>query len=130
MSFRERAVGSLFRRKTFIPVVVFIVALSAAIFVIPADKALAVDGSGAIIVLPTSTDIGSTGNTFTFTFTAAETMSSGEIKLQAPSGWSAIQGALGSAGYTTTTSAPLNLPTIWSRRIGQWKMFCKRSKTA
>ena len=66
---------------------------------------LAADGSGTNTVSPTSTPAGSPGNTFTFTFTAAETMDSGEIMIQTPTGWSTMQGANGVAGYTTVSSA-------------------------
>lgn len=83
----------------------------------------AADGSGTNTVSPTSTTAGSTGNTFAFTFTAAETMDSGEVKVQAPTGWSAMQGTNGALGYTTVSSAAgvvadvlnaLNAATNWT----------------
>lgn len=64
----------------------------------------AADGSGTNTVSPASAIINSVGNTFNFTFTAAETMDSGEIKLLTPAGWSAMQGVDGTAGYTTVSS--------------------------
>ncbi len=68
------------------------------------ENIFAADGSGTNIVSPTSANPGSAGNTFTFTFTAAETMDSGGIRIQTPAGWSAMQGTPGIAGYTTATS--------------------------
>jgi len=41
----------------------------------------AADGSGINTVDPNTATAGSTGNTFTFTFTAAETMDSGELSI-------------------------------------------------
>ncbi len=64
----------------------------------------AADGSGTNTVSPNTAIAGSTGNTHTFTFTAAETMNSGEISISTPSGWSAMQGTSGVAGYTTVAS--------------------------
>lgn len=66
---------------------------------------LAADGSGTNIVSPTSTTAGSTNGTYTFTFTATESMNSGGIQITIPSGFSAPQGTPGTAGYTTATSA-------------------------
>jgi hypothetical protein len=65
---------------------------------------LAADGSGTNTVSPTSVIRNSTGNTLTFTFTAAELMDSGGIGIAAPAGWSAPQGTAGLAGYTTANS--------------------------
>ena len=81
---------------------VLFLALTAAVLI--RSSGLAADGSGTNTVSPTSTSAGSTGNTFTFTFTAAETMDSGEIKIQTPTGWSTMQGTNGVAGYTTVSS--------------------------
>lgn len=67
----------------------------------------AADGSGTNIVSPTSAGIGSTANTFTFTFTAAENMDSGGVDIVAPSGFSAPQGVAGTVGYTTLASGGL-----------------------
>ncbi|HBI25381.1 TPA: hypothetical protein DDX30_01165 [Candidatus Wolfebacteria bacterium] len=64
----------------------------------------AANGSGTNSVTPTSTDVSSTGNTFTFTSTAAETMDSGGISIAVPAGWSAPQENIGTAGYITATS--------------------------
>lgn len=67
--------------------------------------ALAADGSGTNVVSPVSTTAGSTGGTYTFTFTATESMNSGGIQIEIPSGFSTPQGTAGVAGYTTATSA-------------------------
>jgi len=67
-------------------------------------QVLAVDGSGTNTVSPTSTTAGSTAGTYTFTYTAAEAMNSGSVTVSVPSGWSAPQGTVGTAGYTTVSS--------------------------
>jgi len=76
--------------------------LSANVYREPRSWQLAVDanGSGGMTVSPNSGNPSTTGNTYTFTFTAAETMDSGEVTLEVPSGWSAPQGSAGTAGYT------------------------------
>lgn len=67
--------------------------------------AIDADGSGTNTVSPTTGTVSSTGNTYTFTFTAAETMNSGGIRITVPSGWTAPQTTTsGSAGYTTVSS--------------------------
>lgn len=71
-------------------------------FLIPA---FAADGSGTATVSPSSVTAGSTNNSPLFTFTAAETMDSGEISLTTPQGWVIPHGSAGSPGYTTVTSA-------------------------
>lgn len=61
------------------------------------------DGSGIMTVSPTSTSAGSTGGTYTFTFTAAELMDSGSISLTIPNGWTTPQLTNGVLGYTTVS---------------------------
>jgi hypothetical protein len=68
---------------------------------------LAADGSGTNTVSPNSALRSSTGNTFNFTFTAAESMNSGGITITVPAGWSSPQGTSGVAGYTTLTTTGL-----------------------
>ncbi|MDD4931466.1 MAG: Ig-like domain repeat protein, partial [Candidatus Colwellbacteria bacterium] len=69
------------------------------------NKALAADGSGTNTVNPTTVTPSSVGNTFTFTYTASETLDSGGIKIAVPAGgWSVPQGNNGVAGYTTASS--------------------------
>ncbi|MBU6141885.1 hypothetical protein KGO95_02045 [Patescibacteria group bacterium] len=72
---------------------------------VSASALYAADGSGTNSVSPTTVNTSSTGNTLSFTFTAAETMDSGEVSVAVPTGWSAPQGTSGTAGYTTVTSA-------------------------
>ena len=67
--------------------------------------ALATDGSGTNTVFPTTATTSTTGNTFTFIYTAGENLDSGGIKITVPAGgWSVPQGNNGVAGYTTATS--------------------------
>ncbi|MDP2668855.1 MAG: hypothetical protein Q8P07_03425 [bacterium] len=82
------------------------------LFFLQTNFADAVDGSGINSVLPASVNAGSAGNTLTFTFTAAEAMNSGEIALTVPTGWSAPQGSVGTAGYTTVTSSLGTIGTV------------------
>lgn len=70
-----------------------------------ASPVYAADGSGTNVVSPTNADIATAGNTFTFTFTATETMDSGGMEIAIPSGWSAPTTTAGIAGYTSATSA-------------------------
>jgi hypothetical protein len=64
----------------------------------------ALDGSGTVTVSPTSVAIGSSGDTLVFTYTAAPGgVSSGEIELTVPAGWSAPSITPSAAGYTTST---------------------------
>ncbi len=86
--------------------VIFVIAVLAVATTIYITKfVLSSDGSGTNSVSPGTSTAGATGDTQTFTFTAAETMGSGEISITVPSGWSAPQGSSGTAGYTTATSA-------------------------
>lgn len=67
--------------------------------------AIDADGSGTNTVNPTTGTVSATGQTYTFTFTAGETMDSGGITIAVPSGWSAPQGTGGTAGYTTAVGS-------------------------
>ncbi|GEM_PF-494858 len=70
--------------------------------VFPTTLALNLYGSGTCTVNPTSVVAGSTGNNFTFTFTASENMDSGEISITVPSGFSAPQNSNpAGAGYVS-----------------------------
>ncbi len=64
----------------------------------------AVDGSGTNVVDPNTANVEEADKTFDFTFTAAETMDSGEISITVPSGWSAPQDVSTTPGYTTVAS--------------------------
>ena len=70
--------------------------------------AIDADGAGTNSVLPTTGQPSTTGNTYTFTFTATEQMDSGKLQLTVPSSgspnWSAPQGTAGTAGYTQATA--------------------------
>ena len=62
------------------------------------------DGLGAMTTPTSSVAASSTGNTITFTYTAASTMTNGAVSLQVPAGWTAPQTTTTSAsGYTTST---------------------------
>ncbi|MBC7194411.1 MAG: hypothetical protein H5U37_01975, partial [Caldisericia bacterium] len=61
------------------------------IFSYPMKLSFSAAGSGTCTVTPTSVIQNSTGNTFDFTFTAAEPMESGEISITVPSGFSIPQ---------------------------------------
>lgn len=81
----------------------------------PWQLAIDADGSGTNIVNPTTGDTDATGRTYTFTFTAAETMDSGEFTVSIPAGWSAPQGTGGVAGYTTVVgNANATVATVWT----------------
>lgn len=72
-------------------------------------------GSGTCTVTPTTVIQNSTGNTFYFTFTAAEPMDSGEISITVPSGFSLPQtiNPLGQ-GYVSIDS---NSPDVYVARV-------------
>jgi hypothetical protein len=61
------------------------------------------DGTGTLTVSPTQVTSGSSGHTLTFTYTAAASVSGGELAIALPSGWSTPSATSGTAGYTTTT---------------------------
>jgi hypothetical protein len=62
------------------------------------------DGSGTLTVSPTSVPVGSSGDTFVFTYTAAAGgLSSGELELTVPTGWSTPSVTPSAAGYVTST---------------------------
>jgi hypothetical protein len=60
------------------------------------------DGIGTLTASPVSASAGAAGNTVTFSFTTAVAMSSGEVTIAVPSGWSAPSGTGASPGFTTT----------------------------
>jgi len=62
------------------------------------------DGSGALSVSPTSVPVGSSGDTLVFTYTAATGgLSSGELEMTVPTGWSTPSVISSAAGYVTST---------------------------
>jgi hypothetical protein len=63
------------------------------------------DGSGTMTTPTTSVAYGSTGNTIVFAYTAATGgMTSGEVDVTVPSGWSAPMTTTKVAGYTTAST--------------------------
>jgi hypothetical protein len=63
------------------------------------------DGSGTMTTPTTSVAYGSTGNTIVFTYTAATGgMTSGEVNITVPNGWSAPAATTKVAGYTTAST--------------------------
>jgi len=76
----------------------------------PQVAVTAPDGSGAVAVTPAVADAGSTGNTLTFTYTAANGgLSGGELALKVPEGWSAPVTARAAAGYTSASCGIVSL---------------------
>jgi len=70
----------------------------------------AANGDGTLTVLPASVVAGSTGNTLTFTYTAATGgLSSGAIELTVPNGWSAPSTTGSNAGYTTSSTGTVGV---------------------
>jgi len=71
---------------------------------------LAADGSGSLGVSPTSVLAASTGNTLTFTYTAATGgISGGAVTVTVPSGWSAPSTTGTNAGYSTASTGTLSV---------------------
>ena len=65
----------------------------------------AANGTGTLTVLPANVGNGSTGNTLTFTYTAAAGgMSNGNVTVTAPAGWSAPSTTTSASGYTTAST--------------------------
>jgi hypothetical protein len=91
-------------------------------FVGPYRVAAIKDGDGAMSVTPTSVTTSSTGNNFTFAFTAGGTgnMNGGSVSLDIPAGWTTPQTAnsanpgfiSSTAGTCTITSSTLNSRTL------------------
>jgi hypothetical protein len=68
------------------------------------------DGSGTMTVSPTSVPVGSSGDTFVFTYTAGPGgLSSGELELTVPTGWSAPSVTPSAAGYVTSTCGAVSV---------------------
>ena len=71
----------------------------------PFDVGASADGIGTMSVLPTSVAAGSTGNTLTFTYTAAAAgVTDGELDIVVPNGWTAPGTVPGVAGLTTAST--------------------------
>ena len=67
----------------------------------------AADGTGTMTVSPTLVRVGSTGNTLTFTYTAVGALTSGEVDVVVPTGWSTPSTTSSAAGYTTSSTGTL-----------------------
>ena len=71
----------------------------------PSITVNAANGSGTMTVLPANAGNVSTGNTLTFTYTAAAGgLASGAVTVTAPAGWSAPSTTATDAGYTTAST--------------------------
>ena len=100
--------------RTFLPILM-LGTLAAPFILIQSASASAVSGDGTMVVSPTSTSAGSTGNVLSFTFTANQgggTSCSGNncafnsgsyLTLVIPAGWTAPNTTSGTHGYTTVT---------------------------
>jgi serine protease AprX len=76
----------------------------------PSITVYARDGSGTLTPSPASVAHGSTGNTITFTYTAASGgLFRGTLTLTVPSGWNAPSTAGSAPGYTTSGSGVLSV---------------------
>jgi hypothetical protein len=68
------------------------------------------NGSGTMSVSPTSVPVGSSGDTFVFTYTAAlGGLDSGQLEMTVPTGWSAPSVSASAPGYTTSTCGTVSV---------------------
>ena len=75
----------------------------------PSITVNAANGSGTLTVAPLNAGNASTGNTHTFTYTAAAGgMSNGDVTVTAPAGWSAPSTTAAAAGYTTASTGTVS----------------------
>ena len=78
----------------------------------PSITVLAADGSGTLTTPTGSVNSASTGNTITFTYTAATGgMSNGSVTIAVPSGWTAPSTTGSNAGYTTSSTGTVSVAT-------------------
>ena len=76
----------------------------------PSVTLYAPDGGGAATTSTTNVSASQTGNTVTFTYTAATGgMSAGGVKLTIPAGWTAPSTTANNAGYTTSSTGTLTI---------------------
>ena len=76
----------------------------------PSVTVNAADGSGTLTTPTTNVAASSTGNTLTFTYTAATGgMSNGAVRLTVPTGWSAPSTTGTAAGYTTASTGTVGV---------------------
>jgi hypothetical protein len=77
------------------------------------DVGTSPDGSGTLMVSPSSLTVSSTADTLTFTYTAAaEGVSGGEIEVVVPAGWPAPSTTGSAAGDTTSTCGTVAVSTM------------------
>ncbi|HUJ92496.1 MAG TPA: hypothetical protein VLW05_07335, partial [Gaiellaceae bacterium] len=75
----------------------------------PSITVYAADGTGTMTVLPANVGNASTGDTLTFTYTAAAGgMNGGDVTVAVPSGWSAPSTAGTDPGYTTSSTGTVS----------------------
>ncbi len=67
------------------------------------------DGLGTMVVSPTQAVVSSSGNTLTFTYTAAGTVANGEVTVDVPAGWSSPTTTASAAGATTSTCGTVGI---------------------
>ena len=71
---------------------------------------LAVDGAGTLTTATTNVSASQTGNTITFTYTAAAGgMNNGSLTLVVPAGWTAPSTVSNNAGYTTASTGTVSV---------------------
>ena len=71
---------------------------------------LAVDGAGTLTTPTTNVSASQTGNTITFTYTAAAGgMNNGSLTLVVPAGWTAPSTVSNNAGYTTASTGTVSV---------------------
>src|SRR5207302_7390764 len=76
----------------------------------PSVTVLAADGSGTLTTPTGSVNSASTGNTITFTYTAATGgLSNGAAPLAVPSGWNAPSTTGSNPGYTTSSTGTVSV---------------------
>ena len=76
----------------------------------PSVTVNAADGSGTLTTPTTNVAASSTGNTLTFTYTAATGgMSNGAVRVTVPTGWSAPSTTGTAAGYTTASTGTVGV---------------------
>ena len=76
----------------------------------PSITVYAADGSGTLTTPTTSVPFASTGNTLTFTYTAATGgISNGSVTLVVPAGWNAPSTTGSSGGYTTASAGTVSV---------------------
>ncbi len=76
----------------------------------PSVTVNAADGTGTLTTPTTSVPNGSTGNTLTFTYTAAAGgMANGAVRVTVPTGWSAPSTTGTAAGYTTASTGTVGV---------------------